>query len=103
MGESLHARACALGVSHPHVWIPLRRVWGRSQGVEIVDFTTGGTWLAPQRVMLRAAIAFFVIALIAALFGYGGIADGAADIGKLLFVGFLVIAVLALVVGLIRR
>jgi uncharacterized membrane protein YtjA (UPF0391 family) len=53
--------------------------------------------------MLRAAIAFFIIALIAALFGYGGIAEGAADIGKVLFVGFLVIAVLALVVGLVRR
>lgn len=59
--------------------------------------------LLAAKVMLRAAIAFFVIALIAALFGYGGIAEGAADIGKILFVGFLVVAVLALVVGLIRR
>jgi uncharacterized membrane protein YtjA (UPF0391 family) len=53
--------------------------------------------------MLRAAIAFFVIALIAAFFGYGGVASGAADIARILFVGFLVIAVLALVVGLVRR
>lgn len=53
--------------------------------------------------MLRAAIAFFIIAIIAAVFGYGGVAEGAADIGKVLFVGFLVIAVLALVVGLVRR
>jgi uncharacterized membrane protein YtjA (UPF0391 family) len=53
--------------------------------------------------MLRAAIAFFIIAIIAAIFGYGGVAEGAADIGKVLFVGFLVIAVLALVVGLVRR
>lgn len=53
--------------------------------------------------MLRAAIAFFIIALIAAIFGYGGVAEGAADIGKVLFVGFLVIAVLALIVGLVRR
>jgi uncharacterized membrane protein YtjA (UPF0391 family) len=53
--------------------------------------------------MLRAAIAFFIIAIIAAIFGYGGVAEGAADIGKILFVGFLVIAVLALVVGLVRR
>lgn len=53
--------------------------------------------------MLRAAIAFFIIAIIAAIFGYGGVAEGAADIGKVLFVGFLVIAVLALIVGLVRR
>jgi len=53
--------------------------------------------------MLRAAIAFFIIAIIAAVFGYGGVAEGAADIGKVLFVGFLVIAVLALVVGLVQR
>ena len=53
--------------------------------------------------MLRAAIAFFNIAIIAAVFGYGGVAEGAADIGKVLFIGFLVIAVLALVVGLVRR
>ena len=53
--------------------------------------------------MLRAAIAFFIIAIIAAVFGYGGVAEGAADIGKVLFIGFLVIAVLALVVGLVRR
>ena len=53
--------------------------------------------------MLRAAIAFFIIAIIAAVFGYGGVAEGAADIGKVLFVGFLVIAVLALIVGLVRR
>jgi uncharacterized membrane protein YtjA (UPF0391 family) len=59
--------------------------------------------LLGQGLMLRAAIAFFVIALIAALFGFGGIAEGAADIGKILFVGFLVVAVLALVVGLVRR
>jgi uncharacterized membrane protein YtjA (UPF0391 family) len=53
--------------------------------------------------MLRAAIAFFVIALIAAFFGYGGVASGAADIARILFVGFMIIAVLALVVGLVRR
>ena len=49
--------------------------------------------------MLSAAIAFFVIALIAALFGFGGIADGAADIGKILFVVFLVLAVLSFFFG----
>lgn len=53
--------------------------------------------------MLRAAIGFFIVALIAAFFGYGGIATGAAEIARILFIGFMVIAVIALIVGLVRR
>jgi uncharacterized membrane protein YtjA (UPF0391 family) len=53
--------------------------------------------------MLRYAVMFFVIALIAAVFGFSGIAAGAAGIGKILFFGFLIVAVLALVAGLLRR
>ncbi len=49
--------------------------------------------------MLRAAIIFFVLALVAAVFGFGGIAAGAATIGKVLFVGFIIIAVVALIAG----
>jgi uncharacterized membrane protein YtjA (UPF0391 family) len=49
--------------------------------------------------MLHYAIVFFVIALIAALFGFGGIAAGAAGIAKILFVVFLICAVVALLVG----
>ena len=53
--------------------------------------------------MLHYAIVFFVIALIAALFGFGGIAAGAAEIAKDLFFIFLVLFVVSLVVGLFRR
>ncbi|NJO01074.1 MAG: DUF1328 domain-containing protein [Bacteroidia bacterium] len=53
--------------------------------------------------MLRYAIIFFVIALIAALFGFGGIAEGAADIGKVLFFIFLVLFGISIVAGLVRR
>ena len=49
--------------------------------------------------MLRAAIAFFVIALIAAAFGFGGIAGAASGIAQLLFVVFLVLFVFALLAG----
>jgi uncharacterized membrane protein YtjA (UPF0391 family) len=49
--------------------------------------------------MLHYAVVFFVIALIAALFGFGGIAAGAAGIGKILFVVFLICAVVAFLVG----
>ena len=53
--------------------------------------------------MLRYALIFFIVALIAALFGFTGIAAGAASIAKILFFAFLVIAGVALVMGLLRR
>jgi len=37
--------------------------------------------------MLSWALIFFIIALIAAFFGFGGIAAGAAGIAKVLFFG----------------
>lgn len=50
--------------------------------------------------MLRLALLFFVIALIAGLFGFGGIASGAASIAQFLFVLFLVLFFGALILGL---
>ena len=50
-----------------------------------------------------AKILFFVIALVAALFGFGGIAAGAAEIAKVLFFIFLVIAVVTFIASLIRK
>lgn len=52
--------------------------------------------------MLSWALAFFVIAIIAAVFGFGGIASGAAEIAKLLFFLFVVLFVVSLIVGLMR-
>jgi uncharacterized membrane protein YtjA (UPF0391 family) len=54
-------------------------------------------------VMLYYAIVFFVIALVAALFGFGGIAAGAAGIAKILFFAFLVIAIVTFLMSLARR
>ena len=53
--------------------------------------------------MLRWALAFFIIALIAAIFGFGGVALAAAGIAKILFFIFLVLFLVALVSGLMRR
>lgn len=53
--------------------------------------------------MLHYAAVFFVIALIAALFGFGGIAAGAVEIAKILFFIFLAIFVITLVIGLVKR
>ena len=53
--------------------------------------------------MLYYAAIFLVIALIAALFGFGGIAASAVGIAKILFYVFLVLALISLLTGVIRR
>jgi len=53
--------------------------------------------------MLRWAVVFFIIALIAAVFGFGGIASSAAGIAQILFWGFVIVAAVTLVLGLARR
>ena len=53
--------------------------------------------------MLHYAVVFFVIALIAAFFGFGGIAVGAAGIAKILFVVFLIGAVVTFLMSMGRR
>lgn len=52
--------------------------------------------------MLRFALAFFIVAIIAAVFGFGGIAAGAASIAKVLFFIFVVLFLISLVFGLVR-
>ena len=52
--------------------------------------------------MLYYAALFFVIALVAALFGFGGIAAGAVEIAKILFFVFLVLFVIGLLMHLLR-
>jgi uncharacterized membrane protein YtjA (UPF0391 family) len=53
--------------------------------------------------MLYWALVFLVVALVAALLGFGGIAAGAATIAKVLFIIFLVLFLISLVLGLSRR
>ena len=53
--------------------------------------------------MLHYAVVFFVIALVAALFGFGGIAAGAMGVGKVLFIIFALLAVASFAVGLLRK
>lgn len=51
--------------------------------------------------MLKWALIFFVISLVAALFGFGGIASGAAAIAKILFYIAIALFVVFLVMGLL--
>ena len=53
--------------------------------------------------MLHYAVVFLVITLIAALFGFGGIAASAVGIAKILFVVFLTLAVASFLFGVIRQ
>lgn len=53
--------------------------------------------------MLYWALVFFVIAVIAAVFGFGGIAAAAVGIAKILFFVFLALFVLTLIAHLFGR
>jgi uncharacterized membrane protein YtjA (UPF0391 family) len=54
-----------------------------------------------ENAMLHYAAVFFIIALIAAVFGFGGIAAGAVEISKLLFFVFIILAIGTFVVNLL--
>lgn len=47
--------------------------------------------------MLKWTIVFFVLALLAGVFGFGGLATGFAFAAKILFFGFLALMVISLV------
>lgn len=53
--------------------------------------------------MLRWALGFLILALIAALFGFGGVAAVSVDIAQILFFVFAVFFIGALILGLGRR
>jgi len=69
-----------------HIWI--------STYQNIFSLTTQITFI-----MLRWSVTFLVIAIVAAIFGFGGIAAGAAGFAKILFVLALIVFVITLVAG----
>ncbi len=50
--------------------------------------------------MLRWAVVFFVLAIVAGVLGFGGIAVATAEIAKLLFFVFLIVFAVSLITGL---
>ena len=50
--------------------------------------------------LLKWALVFLVLALLAALFGFGNLAEGFADVAKILFGVFLVIVLVLGILGL---
>jgi uncharacterized membrane protein YtjA (UPF0391 family) len=81
----------------------------RRSGMDVAEYFTGisanGSQHQPVKevTMLQAAAVFFIIAIIAAIFGFGGIAAGATEIAKILFFIFLIVFIVSLIMGLMRR
>jgi uncharacterized membrane protein YtjA (UPF0391 family) len=55
-----------------------------------------------ERTMLGWAITFLIVALVAAVFGFGGIAGTAVEIAKLIFFVAIVLFAISAVIGLLR-
>jgi uncharacterized membrane protein YtjA (UPF0391 family) len=60
-------------------------------------------YMLQEAIMLRWALIFFVVALIAAAFGFLGIASAAVSIARVLFYIFLILFLVSLLTGLLRR
>ena len=53
--------------------------------------------------MLRLALMFFVVAAVAALFGFGGVAAVSGEIARVIFYVFIVLLAVSLIFGAIDR
>lgn len=91
----------------------LRTYQGRSRGVEHrfafckrvvlrkLEFFGARETKQKEYPMLRAAIVFFVLALVAMLLGAGGFAGVSLEIGRTLLVVFLILAVISFIASLV--
>jgi uncharacterized membrane protein YtjA (UPF0391 family) len=53
--------------------------------------------------MLRLALVFLLVSILAAIFGFGGIAGVSMDFARILFFIFVVMFVISLIFGLLNR
>jgi uncharacterized membrane protein YtjA (UPF0391 family) len=63
--------------------------------------TTGSVNKRPSMSLLKWALIYFLISLVAALFGFTGLSAATADIARILFYIFLVIFLVLLILGLV--
>src|SRR6185437_16817339 len=103
--ENVSARRCSRGSSTVAAFPDqhYQMVWNCSRSIVFACRSRhqDGAFAKESR-MLYWAVVFFVIAIIAAIFGFGGIASAAAGIAKILFFIFIVIFAIALIMGLMR-
>ena len=62
-----------------------------------------GLYPRKESFMLHYSVIFLVVALIAAIFGFGGIASGAVEIAKILFFLFAAMAAVSFLIGLVKK
>lgn len=60
-----------------------------------------GLWIQQGEIMLRAAIAFFVLGLVAILLGANSVGGMTMDVGRTLLFIFLILAVISFVASLV--
>ena len=79
--------------------------WFACEGLPLIYFAQGLIELRASTggVMLRWAAAFFIVAIVAAIFGFGDIAAAATGVAKVLFFVFLILFLISLVSGLSLR
>lgn len=53
--------------------------------------------------MLRWALIFFIVAIVAGLLGFGNIAGAATGIAKILFFIFLIVFLVSLILALVKK
>lgn len=62
-----------------------------------------GKWIKKENDMLRYALIFLVVALLAAFLGFGGIAGAAAGIARILFYIFIAFFLISIIANFLRR
>src|SRR5688572_23134279 len=91
---------------------PTNRPEGHFLALGLHPFARTGGSVAPQAAlnpaaedtfMLYWALIFLLIALVAALLGFGGLASGLTTVAQVLFVVFIVLFIVSLATGLVRR
>lgn len=94
-----------MGTRHQPMGARLGTAYDCIRRLKSADIQFTHTLVRPMKdsLMLHYSVVFLVIALIAAVFGFGGIAAGAVEIAKILFVIFAVMAVVSFVVSLIKK
>jgi uncharacterized membrane protein YtjA (UPF0391 family) len=84
----------------------IERFWQASRGILMEHSTAIGVLRAStveeNGTMFGWALTFLIVALIAAVLGFGGIAGFAVEIAQLIFYVAIILLVISVVVGLIR-
>ncbi|MCY1395906.1 hypothetical protein D9M68_477860 [compost metagenome] len=100
--ERFAVRPCLVAPGHPRLCNTLRHDALRRAGRQDAAVPSAAALKTPkqkEKSMLSWALTFLVIAIVAAVLGFGGIAGTAAGIAKILFVIFLVLFVVSFIIG----